>query len=215
MPLQEIVHQQANDAMICTMQPHMTSCNETTKLLQLSKHNANIKSMGNSLKMDGSVNSARTEATEIEDFESVSNSSIDSFNSSLVSFSEEVRVRYTISIGEFTYEELHSSWYTPKEFNEISRGISKEVKKLEMGIILRDKKYCERGLERFTKEGFQKCFRDKLQALHAVLEEQFNQSEKGTFDENAIAEAYEHSSRRCRKRAIKAGIHDAEVYLKG
>ena len=169
-----------------------------------------MKKLNNSFKWDESEMSVRTSATEIEDFDSVDSSSIDVLSSSLVSFNEEVRIRPTMSLQDFTDEELHNSWYSREEYNEISRGISKELKKMTQGKVLRDKKYCERGLERFTEEGSKTCSRNKVRAIHAVLEEQHKQNEEGRFDENSIAQVYETNSQRCRRNAYKAGLRDAK-----
>ena len=176
----------------------------TTKIRSL------MKKFNSSFKWDESEESVRTTSTEIEDFDSVGSCSIDLLSSSFVSFNEEVRIRPTLSLRDFTEEELHNSWYSREEYNDISRGISKEVKKMTQGKVLRDKKYCERGLERFTEEGSKTCSRNKVRAIHSVLEEQHKQNEEGRFDENSIAQVYETKSQGCRRKAYKAGLRDAK-----
>jgi hypothetical protein len=143
---------------------------------------------------DCSTKSVSTAATEQEEFR--------------VSFSEEIHVRSTISCKDYTTEEIQACWYTGEENQRIHRHCNKEIRKMDEGSELKDKKYCSRGLEGHTTIGTATKEENRWLAINAVLDEQMVQWEEGTFDENAIAEIYYIASSSCQVRASIVGLQD-------
>jgi hypothetical protein len=112
-------------------------------------------------------------------------------------FSEDIHVRNTLSCRDYTPEEIQACWYTAEENRRIYRHCRKEIRKMDQGSELKDKKYCSRGLERCTTVGAAAKKENRLLVINAVLDEQMNQWEEAIFDENAIAEIYYRASSSC------------------
>lgn len=107
-----------------------------------------------------------------------------------VRFQAECIFRRTLSINDYTPDEIRATWYGPEEYERIARLCQKEVRKINKGGELRDKKYCSRGLEGHTDAGSASRKRNRMSAWNAVLDEQLLQWDQGVFDEDAIAEIY-------------------------
>ena len=125
-----------------------------------------------------------------------------------VTFCESVIVRRTMPLSEYTPEEIEATWYSDEEYDQISRQCQKQIRKLNEGKTLRDKKYCSRGLEGATDAG--QCTKDENRylAYQAVLQVQGSQREQGVYDELAIAESYRQVSSDCQLKACVVGIRD-------
>jgi hypothetical protein len=143
---------------------------------------------------DRSTKSESTAATEQEELH--------------VRFSENIRVRTTIHCNDYTPEELKACWYTGDDNQRIHRQCSKEIRKLNEGSTLKDKKYCSRGLEGYTTVGAATKKRNRRSAVNAVLDEQMIQWEEDIFDEYVIAEIYCITSASCQVRANMVGLRD-------
>jgi len=151
---------------------------------------------------DCSTKSVSTAATEQEEFR--------------VSFSEKIHVRNTLSCKDCTTEEIQACWYTAEENQRIHRHCSKEIRKMDEGSELKDKKYSSRGLEGHTTIGAATKKEKRWLAINAVLDEQMIQWEEGIFDEDAIAEIYCRASSSCQVKANIVGLRDhreTEVYV--
>jgi hypothetical protein len=85
--------------------------------------------------LDDSVHTTETELTEIE---------------KSVSFATYDTVHRTIARQDFSSEELKAAWFSEEEFLQILDQCSKQIHKMDQGKILKDKKYCARGLEALT-----------------------------------------------------------------
>jgi hypothetical protein len=125
-----------------------------------------------------------------------------------VRFSEKIRVRNTISCKDYTPEEVEACWYTSDDNQRIHRQCSKEIRKLNEGSTLKDKKYCSRGLEGHTTIGAATKKQNRWLSINAVLDEQMIQWEEDIFDEYVIAEIYCITSASCQVRAKIVGLSD-------
>jgi hypothetical protein len=125
-----------------------------------------------------------------------------------VRFSARIHVRNTLSCKDYTPEEIQSCWYTAEEEQRIHRHCSKEIRKMEEGSELKDKKYSSRGLERHTTVGAATKKENVWLAISAVLDEQMVQWENDIFDENAIAAIYYITNSVCQLRANIVGLRD-------
>ena len=151
---------------------------------------------------DCSIKSVSTAATEQEEFR--------------VRFSGRIHVRNTLSCKDYTTEEIQACWYTAEENQRIHRRCSKEIRKMDEGSELKDKKYSSRGLEGHTTVGAAAKKGERRLAINAVLDEQMIQWEEGIFNEDAIAEIYCKASSRCQVRANIVGLKDhreTETYM--
>jgi hypothetical protein len=105
-----------------------------------------------------------------------------------VTFARTATARYTLSRSDFTPEELRASWYQYEEYNKITKDCCKQIKKMERGEVLKDKKYSTRGLESHTRQGATNKKRNRMNTIYAVLLEQDEQRHRGMVDEEAIAQ---------------------------
>ena len=125
-------------------------------------------------------------------------------------------VRETISRHEYSPDELKSCWFTSEECKETEIDIAKELKLMEKGKKLKDKKYSSRGLENFTPLKALARNDTMDSAIISVMLEQESQRATGERDEVAIAEAYHRISHSCHLWAAVVGTRDrldAEKYL--
>lgn len=134
----------------------------------------------------------------------------------LVGFNLAPTVRETISRHEYSPDELKACWFTNEECRETEIDIAKELKLMESGKKLKDKKYSSRGLEAFTplnalaRNDTMDC------AIISVMLEQEAQRARGERDEVAIAKVYNGVSHSCHLWAAVVGTRDrrdAEKYL--
>jgi hypothetical protein len=129
-----------------------------------------------------------------------------------VRFSENIDViRKTLSRNDYTAEEIQACWYTREERQRIHIQCNKEIRKMNEGSKLKDKKYCSRGLEGCTTIGAATKRRNRLLAIDAVLDEQMIQWEEFVFDEDTIAALYWKASSSCQLWANLVGQRDSGV----
>jgi hypothetical protein len=128
-----------------------------------------------------------------------------------VRFSEGTHVRDTLSLKDYTPEEIQSCWYTHEGNERIRRHCTKEIRKMNEGIKLEDKKYCSRGLECHTTIGDAIKIRNRSLAINAVLDEQMIQWNNGILDEDSIAAIYCMASSSCQMWANIIGRRDHEM----
>ena len=102
-------------------------------------------------------------------------------------------------------------WYSKDENAMIYQSCIKQVQKMNRGKILRDQKYCSRGLERHTPAGQMSKLRNKKDASEAVMKEQLRQKERNIFDEDAISKIYNQTTRICQLRATEIGLLDQKA----
>ncbi|CAJ1942252.1 unnamed protein product [Cylindrotheca closterium] len=135
---------------------------------------------------------------------------------SSVYFSETVKVRYSLSLEDYSDEEYDACWYSSEEYQTIEKDLCRQFMKMEEGKILHDMKSCSRGLERYlTVNAFQKKESQRV-ARRSVLDEQTHQAELNQRDEEAIARLYNNVSSSCQMWAAVLGLRDqreAEKYI--
>jgi hypothetical protein len=122
-----------------------------------------------------------------------------------VSFDPMVYVRRTITRNFYTPEEKQASWYTKEENQEILKRCHKQIRMLNHGERLRDKKYCARGLESHTQLGCLARQRNKRLARESVLTAQ---AHYGSCNAEAVAEAGQQATASCQLWAQVVGLRD-------
>ena len=136
-------------------------------------------------------------------------STVETYVEKSVSFANTITVQFVLSIEDYTIEEIQSTWYQQDDFERIWKRCHKEIRKLDRGEKLRNKKYCERGIECHTMKGSKTRFVDRTKARYAVLKEQAYQiANELPFNEYAIAQAYQKMSERSLSRANLLGLID-------
>jgi hypothetical protein len=160
-----------------------------------------LRKLLKTISSDCNTKSVPTAATEQEEFR--------------ISFSETIYVRNTLSREDYTAEQIQACWYTAEESQRIHRHCSKEIRKMDEGSELKDKKCSSRGLEGHTTDGAAIKMENRWLAINAVLDEQTFQWEEGIFDEDAIADVHCRASYGCQVRAKIVGLRDhQEIMLK-
>jgi hypothetical protein len=143
-----------------------------------------------------SVGSTTMEATEIE---------------KSVSFADPVTMCYTIARKDYSSEETKATWCTDEEYRKIIKQCRKQINRMDKGEVLKDKKYCTRGLEGNTKMRRIVRIKTRVESINNVLREQANQLNEGTCDEEAIARVYHQTTSSCQMWANVAGLRDQRI----
>lgn len=112
-----------------------------------------------------------------------------------VRFYEVVSIRSTTHYRDMTSHEIASAWFSRSEMNEIKRNMAIEIKHMTLG-----KPFPEgttRGLEFRTREGSNRRKANKLNSIHAVLDEQDVQLMRGECSPEALRSVYLEHSLKC------------------
>ena len=126
-----------------------------------------------------------------------------------VQFYEVVAIRSTTHFNDMTDEEISSAWYSRKEMIAIKKAMSTEVKFMTLGkLVLMSEDHTARGLEFRTPEGSERRKANKLDSIHAVLDEQDLQHMHGTNDPEGLRRVYMGYSRRCLSESQALGKAD-------
>jgi hypothetical protein len=147
--------------------------------------------------LDDSMRSIGTDSTEME---------------KSVSFATHDTVHHTIARQDFSSEELKAAWFSGEEFLQILDQCNKQIHKMDQGKILKDKKYCARGLEALTRMGSITRSKSRAQSIRAVLEEQDALTSQGVLvDEEAIGFVYHDVTSSCQMWASVIGYRDQQA----
>jgi hypothetical protein len=134
-----------------------------------------------------------------------------------VTFSEQVAIRQTIHLNQFSFDERKRTWYNKQELKEIKSQSKKTAASMQVGKLKIDTDFdCVRGLEfRVEKNAVQRRKRIS-HALIAVLSEQQDQMMLGIHDPVTISVVYRYISRISAAKAHEVGLRDEfEAYYKG
>ena len=125
-----------------------------------------------------------------------------------VTFCEKLLYWETISRHDISPSECKAAWYSKQEFEEISRACCKEIQRLDHGKLLKDRKYCARGLESNTR--LASITRDRNRALvyQIVFDEQDRQRREGVREAEYLSCLYHSVSSSCQLWANVVGLAD-------
>lgn len=107
-----------------------------------------------------------------------------------VRISQQIALDFTISHHDMSSNEKSCVWYSEQEYQKINRSCLKQIQKLDQGEILKDRKYCARGLENKT---YITSIAQQMQrnlAYKVVFEEQERQRRDGVREPENIASLY-------------------------
>ena len=154
---------------------------------------------------------------DVSSYHSRSTATEETYVEKFVSFSTQASMRYTMPLSSYTPAEIEGTWYSDKENSDIARQCSKQILKMDRGEILKDKKYCSRGLESHTRTGSKIKTLHRALSIDAVLDVQGQLWDEGIRDEEeAIAGAYAEATASSQMWANVIGLRDqreAEDYL--
>jgi hypothetical protein len=126
-----------------------------------------------------------------------------------VRFSEDGNtLRYTLSPKNYSPDEIEACWYQQEEYTIIRKGCCKQIKKLDQGKTLKDKKYCSRGLESYMQWAAKTKAQNRKLSINAVLDEQARQCCSNVFNDEALAQSYIQAASSCQLWANTVGLRD-------
>ena len=200
---------------------------QTKKMLAWTKYSAN----GHSPAMSSLPCTQRMEAKSVAASSGTStksclrktSSSSRRENKKVVRFSEIASMRYTISLYDYNPKEIRNTWYSDEEQTQIMESRSKEIRKLNQGKELLDKKYCSRGLENFIDTKSKLRLLTKSCAINAVVyaqeisqlgDDDVMMTRMGFADiDEYIAEKYQVFTKHAQLEAYSRGLHDEKVVV--
>jgi hypothetical protein len=118
-------------------------------------------------------------------------------------------LRYTLSVYHYYADEIEACWYREEDYTEIRNGCRKQIKKLDQGETLKDKKYCSRGLESYTRWAAKAKALNRKLSIDSVLDEQDRQRRSSNvFNDEAISQRYIRTASSCQLWANTVGLRD-------
>lgn len=116
----------------------------------------------------------------------------------------------TISIHEYTLDEINSCWYSKQEQEQHREDAKQTIIRMNSGgISLDDIEFCRRGLETFHGRPKRVKVRNRRLACKVVMDLQLKQWREGFEDNEKVAAAYLDVCTTSQKMARLAGISDA------
>lgn len=133
-----------------------------------------------------------------------------------VSFAPKASARSTLSRDSYTKAERNACWFTEEEFSRMKKGSMALVAKMDSGSPI-VKKYCTRGLEKYTRILSCQRLKNRFDSINAVLDEQeMIYLEGHSGDDERIATVYSSRTAGSQLWANVMGLKDqkeAEKYL--
>ena len=128
-----------------------------------------------------------------------------------VSFAIFPTVLPTLSLNEYSKDEIQACWYDENECASITKDCLKLIQKMASGKQLNARKHSFRGLEHYIEENIRELH--KMEVYIAVLEEQNKQLAKGINDPKKIANAYRRTEgwKKYQKEALERGAQDYRI----
>jgi hypothetical protein len=124
-----------------------------------------------------------------------------------VQFYEIVSIRSTTHINDMSDEEVAAAWFSRRDMMSIKRALATDVKFMVAGETI-GPNTTSRGLEFRSKEGSAKRRANKLNSIHAVLDEQDLQHMRGINEPEGLRKVYTSHSRRCLAESQELGRAD-------
>ena len=114
-------------------------------------------------------------------------------------------------IDDMSEQEIATIWYDRPDYEEMKQSFIPIIKKMMRGAKVEETdSETARGLEFRTREGAVRRQHNKIQSIHAVLDEQDRQLALGIHDVEKISEMYVEASQHCVGSARDLGEMDEE-----
>jgi hypothetical protein len=133
-----------------------------------------------------------------------------------ISFAENIQIRETLHIDEYSAEEVQATWYTKRELQDIKNAIRDVVTQnfsKDKTNSIQEEESCNRGFEGFSKYGAAQKKKNKMDAAMALFSEQECQKDYGIVDDEALALLYASCTRHCQAVAHSRALQDELVAL--
>jgi ribosome-binding protein aMBF1 (putative translation factor) len=131
-----------------------------------------------------------------------------------VSFSKRVKVKRTLAIGEYTRDEMESTWYESEELQAMALDVRLTVQMIGKGEELDEASHCQRGVENRTSLGKETTRSNRRNAVRAVLKAQEHQRRKGIKNQEELASVYTEYTKWSGLTAQAMGLSDEQVAQK-
>lgn len=128
----------------------------------------------------------------------------------LVRFKEDPSTHLVMPRYSYMSEEMRAVWFQSEEFRKIQHDCLKQIRKIDRGETLKDKKYCARGLEGHSRLGNITKKLNRRPAVRAVLE-----SQEDDHGDEEIARRYQQTTSSCQLWATTVGLKDQHAAEEG
>jgi hypothetical protein len=131
-----------------------------------------------------------------------------------ISFCEEDQVNEVVPVASLT-DEPEALWFQDEEYSNIKKKMRSIIHAAKRGESSTKKTYCTRGLEGHFGEGAESKGISRESGWDAVLREQYEQQNEGSFDDEGISTLYRLSSIESKIEAAQRATRDeseAEAY---
>lgn len=126
-----------------------------------------------------------------------------------VSFASQDEIIQIISIEDYTEEEIYSTWYSVEDYVDINDNIDKTLLLMQAGAKMKKRKYCPRGLEYMTEDGYVERIVRRRRSQQAVFDEQAAQLEASEDYPDVVANLYSKLAKESRSTARLDAQNDA------
>lgn len=166
--------------------------------------------------MDSLQISLEAQSPEVDHTPLATEASTVSTSKRSIQFKEAEQVHLVIGLEDYTEDECDACWYSPEEYSKIEKIMAKQCDNMAKGKVLKNKKSCSRGLEKYQICNFIARRENSGTAMQSVLDEQERQDESQLYNDEAIAQVYHNVSSSCQMWATVVGLRDqkeAERYI--
>jgi hypothetical protein len=145
-------------------------------------------------------------------------------SSSMASTVNKLNIRFSLEsnqvfpithINDMRQHDIHETWYTEEESNNIQNGIYWALRQIGSGDnVTESETFTARGIECRTHQGNLRRNHNRNMATTAVLNEQYRQFLKGERDDELVADASRRTSSHCHCEAYWMGFKDEAAIKK-
>jgi hypothetical protein len=136
-------------------------------------------------------------------------------NKRRICFKEEMnKTRLIPHLDELEESEIYAIWYEKQDYDVMKQSFIPTIRKMMKGDRIEEtNEETVRGLEFRTRPGAIRRQHNKLQALHAVLDEQERQKMNGHLNDDQLADVYRSCASHCAEAAYLLALQD-ETFAK-
>jgi hypothetical protein len=133
----------------------------------------------------------------------------------VISFSDEIDIKETIHVFDYSPAEKAAAWYTAQDLKLFRRARRESVRvwQTHLPFMIDKQRHCFRGLENKMPYGARRRHTNIMLAVLSVLTEQDKQAIDGTINPESLAEVYRQTSCHCQVEAQEKGLKDYGAVL--
>jgi hypothetical protein len=132
-----------------------------------------------------------------------------------ISFSDDVGIKDTIHVFDYSPEEKAATWYNVQDLKLFRRARRESVRvwRSQLPFMIDTQRHCFRGLENKMPDGSRRRYTNISRSVLSVLSEQEKQDIDGTIKPELISEVYRKISCHCQAEARDKGLEDYREVL--